>query len=475
MSREKNEPQEQFWTCKGRGENWHIEAERYHLEERLTSDKCPKCGRKRPSQLIDNGRLIPSSLIDDLQPPKDRRLLAGLTVLNLVSGSATMQGAAEFLKPQIAGYLAGATIQILLFLLLSSSSTLKHRPKLKWLVIGLLSFVSVYTSFFAYYELLTQGQQITDSRNRAISAHQNTISKIFTPINNKSEELINEVKRLNLLIEQEEAGDRISGKSGCDVECNKLKSQREVIQNQRDQVSPVVNNLKSLFQYDLENKETQDIFQSDLEAIAQVTRNCLPSKPKFVCLPDEYVGVLDPQSSKYRQFRSTYVDEDLAIDLLTPVIKIGKGEMPAIGAAIFALIVDGCIIALGLGIEARPKSRKLALRIIGSGSEFLDKLLESIDSPSLTIDFESLQNTDNGREYLNLLQNIRAETDWLLKVEEEQKWQIVSHGAEAKLNSWLVKQRQDQISLEIDSPKEASNIPQHQNVIFLQLPTRYDH
>lgn len=344
MSRETNEPQEQFWTCKGRGENWHIEAEQYHPEERLTSDKCPKCGRKRPSQLINDGRVTPDSSID-LQPKKDRRLLTGLIILNLVSGYTTMRGAAQIL-PQFAGYSAGATIQLLLLLLLSSSSTLRHRPKIKWLVTGCLTIFSVYTSFFAYYELLTQNQQITDSRNRAISAHQNTISKIFTPINNKSEELINEVKRLNILIEQEEAGDRISGQSGCDVECNKLKLQREVIQNQLAQVSPVVENLKPLFQYDLENKETQDIFQSDLKAIAQVTRNCLPSEPKFVCLPDEYVGVLDPQSSKYRQFRSTYVDEDLAIDLLAPVIKIGKGEIPAIGAAIFALIVDGCITAV---------------------------------------------------------------------------------------------------------------------------------
>lgn len=473
MIRQKNEFQEQFWTCKGRGKNWHVEGERYHLEERTTLDKCPKCGKKRPLQLIDDSRVIASSSIDQ-QPQKDRRLLTGLIVLNLVSGYTTMRGAAQIL-PQLAGYSAGATIQLLLFLLLSSSSTLRYRPKLKWLVTGCLTIFSVYTSFFAYYELLTQDQQLTDNRNRAISAHQNTISKIFTPLNNKSEGLTNEIKRLNLLIEQEEAGDRISGLSGCYLECKKLKSQREVIQNQLAQVRPVVENLKPLFQYDLSNKDTQDIFQSDLKAIAQVTRNCLPAEPEFVCLPDEYMSVLNPQSSKYKQFRSTYFDEDLAIDLLAPVIKIRKGEAPAIGAAIFALIVDGCIIALGLGIEARPKPRKLPLRIIGTGSEFLDRLLESIDSPSLTIHFEFLQNTDNGREYLNLLQNIRAETDWILKVEEEQQWQINSHKVEAKLNSWLVKQRQEQISLEIDSPQELANTAQQQNIVFLQLPTRYDY
>jgi hypothetical protein len=254
-----------------------------------------------------------------------------------------------------------------------------------------------------------------------------------------------------------------------------LKSQREVIQNQLAQVRPVVENLKPLFQYDLDKKDTLDIFQSDLKAIAQVTRNCLPAEPEFVCLPDEYMAVLNPQSPKHKQLRSTYFDEDLAIDLLAPIIKIRKGEAPAIGAAIFALIVDGCIIALGLGIEARPKSRKLSLRIIGPGSEFLDRLLESIDSPSLTINFESLQSTDNRREYLNLLQNIRAETDWILKVEEGHQWKIDSHGVEAKLNSWLVKQRQEQISLEIDSPQDLSNTAQRQNIIFLQLPTRYDY
>jgi hypothetical protein len=473
MSREKNESQDQFWTCKGRGENWHIEAERYHPEERLTSDKCPKCGEKRPSQLIDGGRVIPSSPID-LQPKKDRRLLTGLIILNLVSGYTTMRGAAQIL-PQLAGCSAGATIQLLLFLLLSSSSTLKHRPKIKWLVTGCLTIFSVYTSFFAYYELLTQKQQTENSRNRAISAHQKLVSEIFAPISDKSEELSNEIDRLNSLIKYEEAWRRFSGEEGCGIECRKLLSERENIQNQFAQVRPVVEDLKPSFQYNLDNMKPQSIFQSDLKAISQVTRNCLPPYPDFVCLPDEYVDVLDPQSSQHQRFRSTYFDEDLAIDLLAPILKIRKGEIPAVGAAIFALLVDGCIIALGLGIEARPKSRKLPLRIIGSGSEFLDRLLESIDSSSLTIDFESLQNTANSREYLNLLQNIRAETDWLLKVEEEQKWQIVSHGAEAKLNSWLVKQRQEQISLEIDSPKGASDTSQHQNVIFLKLPTRYDY
>jgi hypothetical protein len=473
MSREKNEPQEQFWTCKGRGENWHIEAEQYHLEERLTSDKCPKCGRKRPSQLINDGRVTPNSSID-LQPKKDRRLLTGLIILNLVSGYTTMRGAAKIL-PQFAGYSAGATIQLLLFLLLSSSSTLRHRPKIKWLVTGCLTIFSVYTSFFAYYELLTKEQQIENSRNRAISAHQNLASEIFTPISDKSAQLNNEINRLNQLIIDEEEGRRVSGLEGCGPKCEELILKRENIQNQLAQVRPVVENLRPLFQYDLNNKDPQAIFQSDLEAISQVTRNCLPPYPDFVCLPDEYVDVLDPQSSQHQRFRSTYFDEDLAIDLLAPILKIRKGEIPAVGAAIFALLVDGCIIALGLGIEARPKSRKLTLCIIGSGSEFLDRLLESIDNPSLTIDFGPLQNTDNSREYLNLLQNIRAETDWLLKVEEEQKWQIVSHGAEVKFNSWLVKQRQEQISLEIDSSKGASNTVQHQNVIFLQLPTRYDY
>ena len=73
MTTEENQPQSKFWACKGRGEKWPNEAQRFHPELTLSSDKCPLCGKARPSQSIARKGKISFSPSGP-SPKKDPRL-----------------------------------------------------------------------------------------------------------------------------------------------------------------------------------------------------------------------------------------------------------------------------------------------------------------------------------------------------------------------------------------------------------------
>jgi hypothetical protein len=462
INNDNNELQEQFWRCSGKNDNPHI-------EEVITTDKCPICQKSRPRPYLTNPISVKPPIV--VQPKKNKQLLTLLTALNLVSGYTTMRGAAQLLQPQFVGYVAGGAIQLLLFFLLSSRANLKEFPKLKWSVVAALSLLSIYTSFFSYYEVFTQGKRATDSRIRAISAHQNLVSDVFTPLQDKEQELKSAIESKDKQIEEEIRGNRESGKNGCGDICKGLKRDREKLQLKFDRVSPVVNKLKPLFDYEILTKKPQDIFDSDIKAIAAVKPNCLPSEPQFVCLPEKYQGVLDPLNPRNKKFHQTYFDEDQSFELIAPFLKIIRGEGPAIASAIAALLIDGIIISLAIGIEARQKSRKWTSPIEGSGADFLETLSESINSTELTIDFGSLKKTANSSQYRDLLKNIRAESDWIEEVSDEEQWRILSEDGEKKLNAWLVKEKQKQLQSQTTTAKEP--LAPTPNII-LQLPTRYD-
>ena len=482
---ESNNLQENFWKCSGRGENWDVEEERSHIEVGITSDKCPRCGKSRPKltprkpspdtsqaqnllieQQPEKGLL--QHLIES-QSRKDSALLVALAILNLGSGFTTIYGAAQIL-PRFVGITTGAAVQALLFLLVSGS-TLKHAPKLKWLAVGSFSIISVYTSFFAYYDFLTASTAKQDSLSRATAAHHNLVQEVFAPINEQAENLKSKINNTENLIQQEIKGQRASGRTGCGNICIPLKQQKEDQQNQLNQINPVVDRLEPLFH--LQGKNAQDIFEADLRALAAVPQNCLPSEPEFTCLPAKYVGSLDPNNPKYDALRSTYIDSDVQIGLLSPFLKIRHGEPPAIAAAIMALLVDGCIILLGAGVEVRRRPQEWTMQLKGgTGSEFLDKLLEAVDNSALTINSRTLQKNENNSEYLNLLQNISANTGWIYRIDEEQLWQIVSTDAQQKLVKWLTEERGRQVRIELDSRKTKSNISKDNTVVTLHLPIR---
>ncbi|MEM8720600.1 MAG: hypothetical protein AAGE84_15070 [Cyanobacteria bacterium P01_G01_bin.39] len=292
---------------------------------------------------------------EEVKPKIDKILLGALSVLNVTSGYTTIKGALQIF-PGFLGYFSGGVIQILL-LLLVSGSTLRHAPKLKWLAVASFGVLSIYTSFFAYYEFLTGEEQRQSAQQRAETAHNGLIAEIYTPIENKIVGLESQIAIKAQRIENEITGNRVSVLPGCGDICQQLKIEREDLEQNLAQLSPVEETLQPLFKYDLTGKSPEEIFAADIRAIASVPLNCLPQDLEFDCLPEQYEN-LDPSSSQYQELRDRYLDQDSTYILLRPFHKIRQREAPAIAAGLLALMVDGLIIALGTGVEIHPQKKR---------------------------------------------------------------------------------------------------------------------
>ena len=307
------------------------------------SDWCQICGAPRPEAPKPGGST-------------DIFLLIALIIFNLGSGFTTIYGALKIF-PWLVGITSGAAIQALLFLLVSGS-TAKHAPRLKWLAIASLSSISVYTSFFAYYDAIAGRSNEGERIERAKTSHQNLIQEVYNPIEQKAIQLKSDIDTNKKKIEEEIAGRRASGLPGCGDICTELTQKNEKLLAQYNKLQPIVKNLRPLFEYQVDNKSPQEIFNADIKALAKVPKNCLPEDPNFDCFPPKYEGSLDPQNTKYEQLRNKYFDEDITYTIIAPFNKIRKGETPAIFAAVFALMVDGLIIALGRAIEIPDNKKK---------------------------------------------------------------------------------------------------------------------
>ncbi|AFZ38320.1 hypothetical protein Sta7437_4892 (plasmid) [Stanieria cyanosphaera PCC 7437] len=462
------------WRCYG-GRN----GQPGHKETMVNiRQKCNKCGEDQPNV---------STSSEQTKPKKDVTLLALLTVLNIGSGYTTIKGALQMFPVPLA-WSVGGVIQTLLFLS-TSRYILNHAPKRRWLTILVGSTLSIYTSFFAYYEFLTSEGQKQQALERASTAHDSLVFEVYTPIERKVSNLKSEIETKELRIEEEIAGNRASGLPGCGSICKQLKNEKEELQNRYNKLLPVAKNLKSLFEYQIEGKTPKAIFETDLRALSKVSNDCLPEDPNFDCLPQEYERVLNPRSTDYREFRGKYIDEDSIYILLQPYHKIRKLEPPAIAAGVLAITLDGLIIALGTGIEVSEQKKKrkknktdiLTLSILGKGSNFIEQLLHEIDSKNLTINYtnsqkKDLQLSENKTSYLLLLNKINTNLGWVendkRNSSSEAHWQITSDSNSQKLRDWLINERERLINEEMknDNKTQASKL---QKVTF-RLPRPQD-
>ena len=164
-------------------------------------------------------------------------------------------------------------------------------------------------------------------------------------------------------------------------------------------------------------------------------------------MPDQYLKALNPQNSEnYEKLRLTYIDPDLEVDFLAPILKVMKGEGSAIASVIMALLIDGCIILLGIGVEIRPqvtrqRQQTLTLQIKdGKIVEFLDLLLSK--SQNETIEIE--ENDSNKNEYHYLLNWFSVNTRWILQ-NEDKSWYFASYSSKENFQQWLGEERERQI------------------------------
>ena len=207
-----------------------------------------------------------------------------------------------------------------------------------------------------------------------------------------------------------------------------------------------------------------------------VTDNCLPEEQDFDCLPEEYEGSLDPKNPKYQELRSRYIDEETSIKLLEPYHKIKKGEPPAIAAALFALMVDGLIVALGTAVKIRKRKeyRKITLNLEGKGSAFLAEFLKAIKHTSPTIDLGLLQQNIDKGEYPILLRGMAGITKWVKPSYNPEEWKITPGYASNQLQKWLIEERERHIKEEKKTEKfKLFKSSEARNVTFL-LPLEDD-
>jgi hypothetical protein len=261
--------------------------------------------------------------------------------------------------------------------------------------------------------------------------------------------LESEIGIINQKIKREIEGERGGRDAGCGTVCQQLKEEKEMVEGQKAQVGPLVKRLQPLFQYNLEDKSPKEIFGADLKALAEVGENCLPrellSELQITCLPDKYLKALNPQNPEYTELSSTYIDPDLEVDFVAPILKVRKGESSAIAAAIMALLIDGCIILLGIGVEIRPRvarqrSQTLTVHLRdGNIVGFLDQLLSQNES------IEVEENDNNKNEYQNLLNWFSVNYQWIWQDEENKSWQFPDYSSKEKFRKWLVNERNRQM------------------------------
>lgn len=386
---------------------------------------------------------------------KDKVLLATLSILNFGSGYTTIVGASQIF-PGMVGYASGGIIQLVLFLLLSGSAA-SHAPIRKWLTVIVFSFISVYTSFFAYYDKLTEKEQKQESYQRALIASQQVRSDLLAPLENQVRQLEGEISQLKILLQGEIDGNR--GIAGNGPIAQKIRTQIEQKELNLAKLKPNVIEFQKKFPSPKPGESPEAIFHANIQALQSV--------------PNQY------RSPKYQgdlnKLRSEFFDIDTTIPLLTPYRKVMKGGDSAIAAMTLAIGVDGLIIIMGTAIDKRKKiDRKkieLPLPLQKSASEFLSELNENIDLGTGLIKHKTLiENNPNGEGFRILLDTMRGSDLGWIEIHRDadgEKWYI-SPNVRDEFRTWYVEERQYQSENEA---KKSKNSQLSQSVKFV-LPSR---
>ncbi|GGA17390.1 hypothetical protein [Okeania sp. KiyG1] len=281
------------------------------------------------------------------QEERDTLLMVVLTFFNFGSGATTILGAMQILPIYLAWTVGGA-VQLMLFLL-QAGLTAKRTPLRKWLAIIILASASVYTSFFTYYGELAQETNEKRAMDRAIQAHNRLVSEVYTPMEDSLRDLQREAERLRAIAEAEKERGIDSGFVGYGEEArkrDKLALEKEI---KAENFQKTVNELRPLFEYNLENLKPQDILQKDGEALSSAPQEFRNNYPELK--------------------RGDYIDEGAEISLLAPYLKVKNQEEAALIALLIAVGVDGMAIMLGTSIVTKlvpPEERRSPVAIVAN-------------------------------------------------------------------------------------------------------------
>ncbi len=267
---------------------------------------------------------------------RDWLLIVLLFFFNLWSGTTTIIGARQILPDGLA-WLSGITVQVMLFFLLSGW-IMKDSIFRKWLAILIFTTVSIYTSFFCYYDILTAEISQTRAEIIAVDAHQSLISSVFTPLERQAIKLEKELNELQELARREENEGLTTGQTGCGEKCRQFKQQATSKKAELEEFNKLVADLRPKFEYDITGLKANEIYKKDREALASVEESF---------------------RNGYELKYDNYIDVEREVSFIAPyykVFKAGSRETIAVFALLIALSIDGIAIIQGTAIEARKKN-----------------------------------------------------------------------------------------------------------------------
>lgn len=294
---------------------------------------------------------------------RDRVLTVLLAIINLGSGATTIMGAMQVLPIALA-WVIGGTTQMMLFLLLGEF-TAKHAPFRKWVAVLVLTFISVYTSFFTYYKELAGEASEKLAHDRAALAHQKFVADLYTPMKDRLKQLEDEAASARVLAEAEKSRGVQSGLGGgYEAEARKLDLQALGSENKAKNFKSTVEKLRPKFDYEIKGLQPNEILDKDRQALTEVPAERRQNYPELK--------------------REMYIDEELDVSLLAPYNKVKRLEEPALFSMGIALGVDGIAIMLGTAITIKRKRKTLAQLIADQISEWkkgFAHVIEAITTP----------------------------------------------------------------------------------------------
>lgn len=264
---------------------------------------------------------------------RDWVLLFCITGISLVSSGTTILGAKQILPSPMAEVI-GVSVQTMLYLLLTGMM-MSHSVVRRWFGISVFTVISIYTSFFTYYEELGSEADAADQIEEALIAHAALVSDLYSPIRNECDRLMREADALTDATELEARGGSMTGISGYGPVARKMAREASAKRLAAMEPCSVADRLQPLFEIDVEGITPDELFRSDLAAWQQA--------------PDRN-GSVAPE-------RATYVDLDAQVALLTPFHRVLDGQLTAIVAFVLALLVDGSALVLGTAVVVPAKRR----------------------------------------------------------------------------------------------------------------------
>lgn len=323
--------------------------------------------------------------------PQEGRNWLSIVVLFLLNSYSfyTSYKGAEQILPVIALPLA-LFIQSVLFLALAGLAVKFSVFFRKWFAILIFMGLSIYTSFF-FYDSLTEETIANRNRERAIAAHSRLVSKIYTPVKSKYNQLRQEADFLRRKAEYERKRELTTENVVCGPKCQQSEIEALKKESKRDGLAFQVNELDRLYDYELDKLSPSEIFEQDKLALSQTPREFLP---------EEYRN-LELQ-------RKEYIDEDNEVRFLAPYYKLNSDDELikkfARNSWVAALLVDSMMIVLVIvqSLRRRQNSTFREFRdkfayLINDSREGCLKLIMTIRyirQPDFTINLDSDDNPD---------------------------------------------------------------------------------